>query len=108
MWRGIFGHDEAVERFRRTMRTGRLASTYLFVGPEGIGKRRFAVELAKALLCRQNQELALEPCDQCESCRLFSAGSHPDLELIGLLPGKSELAIAQFVGDDTHRNQEGL
>jgi DNA polymerase-3 subunit delta' len=50
----------------------------------------------------------LAPCDGCESCRLFDAGSHPDLELVGLIPGKSNLAIAQFVGDAQHRNQEGL
>jgi DNA polymerase-3 subunit delta' len=108
MWRGIAGHDEVVERFRRILRAGRLASTYLFVGPEGIGKRRFALELAKTLLCQAANRAAFEPCDRCESCRLFEAGTHPDLELIGLLPDKSELAIAQFVGDDEHRNQNGL
>ena len=51
MWQGIIGHDDVVERFRRTLTAGRLASTYLFVGPPGIGKRRFALELAHALLC---------------------------------------------------------
>ncbi|MEX2317215.1 MAG: hypothetical protein WD669_08685 [Pirellulales bacterium] len=107
MWRGILGHDAIVERFRRTLRRGRLASTYLFVGPEGVGKRRFALELAKAVLCHA-ADAELEPCDQCESCRLFAAGSHPDLELVGLIPGKSELAISQFIGDASHRNQEGL
>ena len=108
MWRGILGHDEVVERFRRTLRAGRLASTYLFVGPEGVGKRRFALELAKTMLCPAADAAALEPCGRCESCRLFDAGTHPDLELVGLLPGKSELAIAQFIGDGEHRNQEGL
>jgi DNA polymerase-3 subunit delta' len=108
MWRGISGHDEVVERFRRTLASGRLASTYLFVGPSGIGKRRFAVELAHSLLCTEKPDAALEPCERCESCRLFATDNHPDLDIIGLRPDKSELAISQFVGFDDELKQEGL
>jgi DNA polymerase-3 subunit delta' len=108
MWRGILGHDDVVERFRRTLQAGRLASTYLFVGPEGIGKVRFARELAKALLCPALDDQQLAPCDACDSCRLFDAGTHPDFEQLGLLPDKSMLAIAQFVGEQEQRNKEGL
>jgi DNA polymerase-3 subunit delta' len=107
MWHGILGHDKVVEQFRRTLAAGRLASTYLFVGPAGIGKKRFAMELARCLLCQRAAD-ALEACGECESCRLFAAGNHPDLELVGLPADKSELPIALFVGDDQHRNQEGL
>jgi DNA polymerase-3 subunit delta' len=91
MWQGILQHDEIAERFRTVLRRGRLASTYLFVGPEGIGKRRFALALAKALLCPNNAEDPLEPCGRCESCRLFDAGNHPDLDLVGLPKDKSTL-----------------
>src|SRR3954447_11311057 len=108
MWRGILGHDEVVEQFRRTLASGRLASTYLFVGPPGVGKRRFAIELAHSLLCIESDEAALEPCGKCDSCRMFAAGSHPDLELIGLPPDKATLPIDLFIGDRDHRNQEGL
>lgn len=108
MWHGILGHDAVVEQFRRTLAAGRLASTYLFVGPAGIGKKRFALELAKCVLCRATNDSALEACGECESCRLFAAGNHPDLEVVGLPPDKSELPISLFVGDDQHRNQEGL
>ena len=55
MWHGILGHDDVVERFRRTLARGRLASTYLFVGPAGIGKRRFALQLAQSLLCHASR-----------------------------------------------------
>lgn len=108
MWRGIVGHDDIVEQIRRTLASGRLASTYLFVGPPGIGKRRFALELAHSLLCTESAEAALEPCGRCESCRLFDTGSHPDLDVVGLQPDKSELAISQFVGYDEHLKQEAL
>ena len=108
MWQGIYGHDDVAERFRRTLARGRLASTYLFVGPPGIGKRRFALELARALLCTRNDDAELEACGQCESCRLFAAGNHPDLEVLGLPPDKATLPIALFIGDKEHRNQQGL
>jgi DNA polymerase-3 subunit delta' len=108
MWQGILGHDDVVEQFRRTLASGRLASTYLFVGPPGVGKRRFALELAHSLLCTESQEAALAPCGRCESCRLFAAGNHPDLDVVGLRPDKSELAISQFIGYDEYLNQEAL
>jgi DNA polymerase-3 subunit delta' len=108
MWQGIQGHDEIVERFRRTMAAGRLASTYLFVGPEGVGKRKFALKLAQALLCTESDEAALEPCGSCQACVLCGAGSHPDLHIVGCRPGKKYLLIEQFVGDRDHRGQEGL
>jgi DNA polymerase-3 subunit delta' len=108
MWHGILGHDVVVEQFRRTLAAGRLASTYLFVGPPGVGKRRFAIELAHSLLCTEVDESLLEPCGKCDSCRMFAAGNHPDLELIGLPPDKATLPIDLFIGDREHRNQEGL
>ena len=53
MWHGILGHDEVVEQFRRTLASGRLASTYLFVGPPGVGKRLFALSWRIRLLCTE-------------------------------------------------------
>src|SRR3954467_4085759 len=108
MWQGILGHDDVVAQFRRTLASGRLASTYLFVGPPGVGKRRFAIELAHSLLCTESDEAALEPWGKCDSCRMVAAGNHPDLELIGLPADKATLPIDLFIGDRDHRNQEGL
>lgn len=107
MWQGILGHDEIVDRFRRAVRRNRLASTYLFVGPAGIGKKRFALALAKALLCPRATD-DLEPCGVCESCRMLAAGSHPDVDVVGLPKDKSTLPLELFIGAKEHRNQEGL
>ena len=108
MWHGIFGHDAVVERFRRSLAQGRMASSFLFLGPAGVGKHTFAVKLAQALLCQQGETAGLEPCGGCESCRLLVAGNHPDLDLVGLPAGKRWLPVDLFLGDRAHRNQEGL
>jgi DNA polymerase-3 subunit delta' len=82
-WTDILGHERHVEQFREIVRRGRLAHAYLFVGPAGVGKRMFALELAKALLCERNEPGRLDACGQCESCRLVDAQTHPDFFRLG-------------------------
>jgi DNA polymerase-3 subunit delta' len=77
-WNKVRGHDALVEGFRRAVARGRLAHAYLFTGPAGVGKRLFAVELAKALLCDNAVEGGLQACDRCPSCVQVEAGTHPD------------------------------
>ncbi len=53
----------------------------LLSGPSGLGKAQFALHLAQALLC-QSPTPDGEGCDDCQSCRLLSAGNHPDYRLV--------------------------
>jgi DNA polymerase III delta' subunit len=107
-WQGIEGHDEVVARFQRALETNRLASTFLFVGPPGIGKRTFAEKLAQALLCPYVDEKALTPCGRCDSCVQVAARTHPDLTIIEKPRDKSAIPLAAFVGDEPRRMREGL
>jgi DNA polymerase-3 subunit delta' len=107
-WAGIEGHDHVVERFRRALRSQRLASTFLFVGPAGIGKRAFARKLAQALLCEVSPEQDLAPCGHCSACQQVEAGTHPDLELVSKPVDKSFIPLELFIGDKDHRMREGL
>ena len=108
MWQGILGHDQIADQFRHILAQGRLASSFVFLGPAGVGKRSFAVKLAQALLCQTAGPADLEPCGHCESCRLMESGAHPDLSLVGLPAGKTKIPVDLFLGDRDHRNQEGL
>lgn len=108
MWMDILGHDQVAHRFGRILQENRLASTYLFVGPGGVGKRLFARRLAECLFCSGAAADQLSACGTCESCRLMAAGNHPDFFEIGLPKDKRALQIEQFVGDQQHRNRQGL
>jgi len=107
-WQGIEGHDEVVEQFRRRIATGRMASTFLFVGPAGIGKRTFALKLAQTLLCRQSPPEDMAPCGECPTCKQVAAESHPDVILVGKPADKNFIPIELLIGDRDHRMQEGL
>jgi DNA polymerase-3 subunit delta' len=78
-WQRVRGHEALVEAFDRAWRRGRLAHAYFFTGPTGVGKRLFADELAKALLCENPAGDHLQACDRCPGCALVAAGTHPDL-----------------------------
>ena len=108
MWHGIIGHDTVVEQFRRALERGRLASSFLFAGPAGIGKRSFAIKLAQALLCEKHPEEALDPCEHCPSCIQVIAGTHPDFQLVSKPSDKSFIPLELLIGDKEHRRREGL
>lgn len=76
-WDSIRGHDEACRQLLSANSRGRLAHAFLFVGPAGVGKRVFATELTRALLC-DRPPAPLTACDHCPSCAQVTAGTHPD------------------------------
>lgn len=91
-WENIHGHDVVREQFRSAFARGRLAHAFLFTGPSGVGKKLFAMELAKALLCESPPE-ALSACDRCDSCVQVMAGTHPDCSVTCKPDDKMELPI---------------
>ena len=88
----IIGHQRPLEILRSALDKGRLHHAYLFVGPEGVGKRTVALALAKAIHCR---EMKLDFCDRCPDCARIHAGNHPDVRLVQTLDDKKEISIKQ-------------
>ncbi len=107
-WNTILDHASQLERLRQSAKGGRLAHAYAFVGPSGIGKKRVAIELARCLLCENHSDADFGACGECASCQQVAAGTHPDLFTVGLIEGKRELIIKQFIGEDETRGKEGL
>jgi DNA polymerase-3 subunit delta' len=59
----------------------RLPHALMFAGAKGVGKNAFAAWLAQFLFCT-NPSADGRPCGHCQGCRLFAAGSHPDLHVV--------------------------
>jgi len=107
-WPDIVGHEAILDRFRRNLRQKRLASTFLFVGPEGIGKRTVALKLAQALLCESTSPFDLDACLACTGCQMAAANTHPDLIVVEKPADRSFIPIELLIGDREHRLREGL
>jgi DNA polymerase-3 subunit delta' len=67
MFSHLIGNETAKLTLRRLLKKERVPNSLLFAGPEGVGKRQFAIELAKAFLCREPVDG--EPCGVCPSCK---------------------------------------
>jgi DNA polymerase III subunit delta' len=106
-WQGIEGHDAIAARFAQAFDRGRIAGSYLFVGPEGVGKGAFALALARALVC-QGPGPGLVACGACSSCVQALAGSHPDIDVVRKPEDKSTIPLELLIGDGEHRMREGL
>ena len=91
-WDRIRGHSDAQQQLFSAFHRGRLAHAYLFLGPDGTGKKAFAVEFAKALLC-EHPPAELTACDHCPACAQVTAGTHPDLTLARKPEDKLEFVI---------------
>ncbi|WP_404362364.1 DNA polymerase III subunit delta' [Marinobacter sp.] len=58
---------------------GQLPHALLIGGERGVGKRRFADDLAHVLVCEQPLGEDAVPCGRCKQCELIAADTHPDV-----------------------------
>ncbi|MCC6517106.1 MAG: DNA polymerase III subunit gamma/tau [Chitinophagales bacterium] len=67
----VVGQEQVSETLKKALSSGKLAQSFLFCGPRGVGKTTCARILAKAINC-ENPGADFEPCNQCNSCVSFS------------------------------------
>jgi DNA polymerase-3 subunit delta' len=76
----VIGQNKAVSLLDRSLKAGMLAHAYLLVGPPHIGKMTLAIRLAQALNCEADEK----PCLACTACKKIAAGTHSDVQVVGL------------------------
>jgi DNA polymerase-3 subunit delta' len=85
----------AILRLQQARRGRRVPHSYIFHGPDGVGKTLLACQWAKLQLCSSPVrrsgpgnlggsvvEEIDDCCDRCDDCRSVEAGNHPDLHII--------------------------
>jgi DNA polymerase-3 subunit delta' len=75
MFGELIGNERVKELLKRILEAGRIPGALLFTGEDGIGKKLFALEIAKALNCRSPQ--GMEGCGQCPSCVRIGKFNYP-------------------------------
>ncbi|MGB2751560.1 MAG: DNA polymerase III subunit [Pyrinomonadaceae bacterium] len=67
MFSKLIGNDNAKRSLKRLLANGRVPNSLLFAGDEGVGKRQFALQVAKAFVCKEPTDN--EACGVCAACR---------------------------------------
>ena len=89
----VFGHEQTIARLRRAVAEGRMTGTYLFVGPDGVGKRTLADALTARLLCVLPS--TDDACGTCEQCSRVVSGVHPDVRIVTRDAERRDIRIEQ-------------
>ena len=88
----FLGNADIVERLQTKLQDGRLPHSLVFSGPEGIGKRTFALMIAKTLKCLGDTPTF---CDSCVACGKIGAGTHPDVTFVTIEADATRIKIEQ-------------
>lgn len=80
MFRDIPGRSNLKNKLVTEIEEGKPGHAYIFEGPKGCGKKKFAVAFACMILCTsQNDE---KPCGKCRHCKAIKAGGNGELYVI--------------------------
>lgn len=89
----FIGHQLVWQHLASEFMENRLAGSYLFYGPPGIGKSVVAKAFTALLFCAAPQNG--NPCQTCASCRNVFAGHHADFHMVMPLPDKKTISVDQ-------------
>jgi DNA polymerase-3 subunit gamma/tau len=73
----VIGQPAVTRTLANAIKSGRIAQSFVFAGPRGVGKTTTARILARALNCDKGP--TAEPCGHCDACREITEGRDIDV-----------------------------
>ena len=86
----LIGNEKIKQNLIKILNNKTIAHSYMFIGTKGIGKKEFAKEFAKGILCTNELE---KLCGNCKSCIEFVNNNNPDYYEIGLEDDENSIKI---------------
>lgn len=76
----LIGNDNIKNMLTKNIISNNIVHSYMFTGPEGIGKSLFAKAFAQLLMCEKSTEFnnSIKSCGKCKSCLEFESLNNPD------------------------------
>lgn len=103
----LVGNSHIADFLEKKIINDNLAGTYIFSGPDNLGKTTLASRFAQIMLCQERTDKL--PCEKCSSCRSFSrrenddgagefefSGVHGDFHLIKKEKDKKNISVEQI------------
>lgn len=87
----LIGNEKVKQILNNTIKNQKVMHSYMFIGPNGIGKTLFAKEFAKMILCLGNDKLS---CNSCKSCIEIENRNNPDF--IEIKPDNGTIKIEEI------------
>lgn len=78
MFEKLIGNDQIKESLEEAINSNNISHSYIFTGIQGIGKRLFAREYAKSIMCIDSGKCN----EKCDSCVKFDSNSNTDFQEI--------------------------
>jgi len=100
----LVGNENITEFLSKHIKNNTVYGSYIFCGPEDLGKKTLAYHFAEVLLCQRKKTSGSEACGACPSCRKFSNRgdddnglriAHSDLYVIDKEDDKKNISIVQ-------------
>ncbi|RJQ14063.1 AAA family ATPase [Candidatus Parcubacteria bacterium] len=90
----VVGHERQLNFLKEAFIQGNLGHANLFRGPEAVGKKNVAKELATFMFCEEKKKVA--PCGKCNSCR-FGLDKNQDFIFIGEASEEIKIGDIRFL-----------
>jgi DNA polymerase III delta' subunit len=90
-FKNVIGNSGVKKILHRALKQKKLPNSILLTGPAGIGKKRTALVVAKAMNCLKKTS---DACEECTHCKAINNGNFPDVMVIS--PVKDVLKIDQM------------